>query len=229
MLSPDGEHHATIALQGRAVRVGREADNDIVLAPDLAQLVSREHCVIEPTGRRWWLRDLESRNHTFLERSGQRARIDHEELLTGDAVCVLADAETAGAPPARHWRIVFSDPGQTQLARLAGWLQYFPAAETVWVLGGVALPRRVDAPPKARRMLLVMLARHRELGEPAEGVMVSQRTLKAALWPDDGDPERRTDSALANVAWELRAALGDEQHEFLRTEKNEGYRLVPRP
>lgn len=230
VVSPDGEDRGTVLLGVDPVRVGREADNDVALGPDPAQIVSREHCVIEPVGRRWWVRDLDSRNHTFIERRGERAQVDRVELLHGDAICVRADegTEDAADEEVGFWRLAFSDPGETQLARPAKWLQYYAASETVWVLGGMQLPRRVDAPPKARRMLLFLLARYRELDEPPDGVIASHAELKTVLWPEDSDPQRRPDGAVANVAWELRPALGDDDQRLLRTETGAGYRLVPR-
>jgi predicted component of type VI protein secretion system len=216
-----------VRLGAEGLSVGREGHNNIVLEPDPQQLVSREHCVIERVRQRWCVRDLNSRNHVFIERAGQRARVDQAELLHGDAVCLTADVETAEAP--RQWRLVFSDPGQTQFAAAVTWLQYYPKSGTVWLLGGLNLPRRVDAPPKARRMLLFMLDRHRELDEPSDGIVASLAELKAVLWPEDADPQRRADSAVANVAWELRPALGDEDQRLLQTVRDQGYRLVPRP
>ena len=226
VVSPDGDDVLTVQLGPEPIRIGRDSHNDVVLQPDPQQLVSREHCVIERVGQRWCLRDLGSRNHVYIERAGQRARVDQAELLHGDAICVEADAN-AGA--SRHWRLVFSDPGQTHFAKAVTWLQFYPESGTVWVLGGLRLPHRVDAPPKARRMLLFMLGRHRELEEPSDGVLVSLAELKTVLWPEDSDPQRRADSAVANVAWELRPALGDEEQCLLQTVRDEGYRLVPRP
>jgi DNA-binding response OmpR family regulator len=227
VLSPAGERILTATLGSEPLTIGREGHNDIVLAPDPQQLVSREHCVIERVAQRWRVRDLDSRNHVYLERAGQRVRIDCAELLHGDAVCIKAHADDTAAP--EHWRLVFSDPGQTHFAQAVAWLQYFPESGTVWVLGGLQLPRRVDAPPKARRMLLFMLNRYRELDEPSDGVVASLAELKTVLWPEDADPQRRTDSAVANVAWELRPALDDEDQRLLQTVRDEGYRLVPRP
>jgi len=230
VLSPDGAPILTVQLDAAPLRIGREADNDIVLEPDPEQLVSREHCVIERVGQRWSARDLDSRNHMYVERSGQRARADSVELLHGDVVCIKAEAATDGAGDApRHWRLVFSDPRQTRFAQDTVWLQHYPESGTVWVLGGSRLPRRVDAPPKARRMLLFMLDRYRALEEPGDGVVVSLEELKRVLWPDDADAQQRSDSAVANVAWELRPALGDEDQRLLQTVRDEGYRLVPRP
>jgi len=227
VLSPEGDEVHTVQLDAELLTIGRERHNDIVLEPDPEQLVSREHCVIERVGQRWCVRDLDSRNHVYIERAGQRARVDRAELLHGDAVCVKADADTAEA--SRNWRLVFSDPGQTQFAQAVSWLQYYPESGTVWVLGGLQLPRRVDAPPKARRMLLFMLNRYRELEEPSDGVVVSLAELKTVLWPEDADSQKRAASAVANIAWELRPALGDEDQRLLQTVRDEGYRLVPRP
>lgn len=230
IVSPEGASRGEIRLSAQPIRVGRESTNDIVLDSDVAQVVSREHCVIEPVGRRWWVRDLDSRNHTYIERAGLRAQVDHAELLHGDAVCLQADRDAgAGAEEVRYWRLAFSDPGETQVANAGMWLQYYPASETVWVLGGTQLAQRFEARPTARRMLLALLARHRELGEPRDGVLVTQAELKRLLWPGDADPQQRDDSVVANVAWEVRAALGDEAHRLLRTEIGVGYRLVPRP
>ena len=230
IVSPDGEDRGVVRLEAQPITVGREADNDIVLAPDDQQVVSREHCVIERVGRRWWARDLDSRNRTYIERGGERAQIDRAELLHGDAICLQADrVDDAGAgAEVRHWRLAFSDPGETQLASPVKWLQYFPGSQTVWVMGGAQLPRRVEAPPKARKMLLLLLARHRDHGEPRDGVLAGQAELKAALWPGDRDAQLRSDAAVANVAWELRAALGDDDGRLLQTVSGAGYRLVAR-
>lgn len=229
VVSPEGENRGTIALAQRSIRVGRDADNDVALDPDPEQVTSREHCVIERIGRRWWVRDLGSRNHTYLERRGIRARVDHVELLNGDAICIQSDSsdiEPTGSLTC--WRLAFNDPRETLAAAQTRWLQYFPGSETVWVLGGLRLPQCLEAKGKARRMLLFLLARYRELDEPQDGVFAAHAELKTVLWPDE-NPESHTDGAVANVAWELRTALDDRDHRLLQTETGAGYRLVPRP
>lgn len=230
VVSPDGENRGTVALAKQSIRVGRDADNDVVLDPDPEQVTSREHCIIERIGWHWWVRDLGSRNHTYLERHGTRAQVDHVELLNGDAICIQSDSsDIKSIGSVTCWRLAFNDPRETLAAAQTRWLQYFPASETVWVLGGSRLPRCVDAKPKARRMLLFLLARYRGLDEPQDGVFADHAELKTALWPDEEDPESRTDGAVANVAWELRAALDDYDQRLLQTETGAGYRLVPRP
>ncbi|HEX3605334.1 MAG TPA: FHA domain-containing protein [Candidatus Dormibacteraeota bacterium] len=51
-------------LDGDRLTIGRHAGNDIVLAGD--DSASRLHAVIERLGPGWWLRDLGSRNGTFV-------------------------------------------------------------------------------------------------------------------------------------------------------------------
>jgi len=192
VVSPDGEELAAVPLATEPIRIGREPDNDVILAPDPAQVISREHCVVERVGWHWWVRDLDSRNHTYLERQGERAQVDHVELVHGDAVCIEADsAADAITGKVRCWRLAFSDPERTWETNETRWLQYLPASETVWVLGGGRLPRRVVAKPKARQMLFFLLALYREHGEPPDGVLASHAELKAVLWPGDGDPQTR--------------------------------------
>jgi hypothetical protein len=75
-------------LNGEPLRIGRGADNDLVIA-DLR--VSRYHVVIEPASGGWIVRDLDSTNGTFLD--GERvneARVDGAaELSLGGYQMVL--------------------------------------------------------------------------------------------------------------------------------------------
>ncbi len=230
LVAPDGAELREIVIASDPVRIGRAPHNDVVLEPDPCRFVSREHCVIEPVGRRWRVRDLDSRNRVHVERAGHRSRVDVSELVHGDIVCIQAAGVPASEPEGgEHWRLVFSDPGQTVSTSAVRWLQYYPEAETVWLMGGTALPSRVEPKPKARRMLLYLLERYRQLDEPPDGVAASVSQLKDVLWAEDADPQERKAGDVANVAWELREALGDKQQQILRTVRDEGYRLVPRP
>jgi len=230
VVSPDGEELAAVPLATEPIWIGRWPDNDVILDPDPEKVTSRKHCVVERVEWRWRVRDLHSRNHTYLERQGERARVDHAELVDGDAVCIEADsADDASTGNVRCWRLKFTDPEGTVTASETRWLQYLRASQTVWLHGPGRLPRRVEAKGKARRLLLFLLERYCEHDEPRDGVPASHAELKAALWPQDNDPQARSDSDVTNVAWELREALDDPGQQLLRTETGAGYRLVPRP
>jgi general secretion pathway protein E len=66
-------------LEGTAVTVGRFHDNVLVLPDDQA---SRHHCVIEPMGEGFRIRDMGSRNGTRLN----DAKVDESMLDNGDVV-----------------------------------------------------------------------------------------------------------------------------------------------
>jgi DNA-binding CsgD family transcriptional regulator len=71
-------------LDGERVTIGRHAGNDIVLASD--DSVSRLHAVLERLGPGWWLRDLASRNGTFVNgaRVAEGRALQHgDELRIG--------------------------------------------------------------------------------------------------------------------------------------------------
>jgi len=70
-------------LEGGRVTIGRHAGNDIVLAAD--ENASRLHAVLERLGPGWWLRDLGSRNGTYV--NGSRIT-EGRALQHGDEVRV---------------------------------------------------------------------------------------------------------------------------------------------
>jgi general secretion pathway protein E len=59
--TPQGKRQ--VPLGGQPLTIGRHADNKLVLADHMA---SRFHCVIEPKGAGWVVRDLNSSNGTFM-------------------------------------------------------------------------------------------------------------------------------------------------------------------
>lgn len=98
MLRPSDETRSTLIHLRHETRVGRSADNHLVLA---RSDVSGTHAVIRWTGSTWLLRDLRSRNGTFL--NGQP--IEEHPLVQGDAIAfagrddevwVLEDASPPG-------------------------------------------------------------------------------------------------------------------------------------
>jgi hypothetical protein len=63
-----GSTRDRIPLQGDGITIGQSSTNDVALPFD--RTVSRVHCVIEPVAARWCVRDLSSRNGTFV--NGER-------------------------------------------------------------------------------------------------------------------------------------------------------------
>ena len=77
---------------GPRVRIGRSRDNDVVLHESQSPLSSAHHAEARFEGGHWWIVDLESTNHTFLNGAPvQRAR-----LTTGDQISVGDDVLVVG-------------------------------------------------------------------------------------------------------------------------------------
>lgn len=97
-----------VPLDADRITMGRDESNDVSLPSD--EQASRMHAVIERIGAGWCVRDLSSRNGTFVngERvSGDRPVYDGDEILVGRTRLILraqgsiADARrTVGPEPA---------------------------------------------------------------------------------------------------------------------------------
>ncbi|MDP6447552.1 MAG: FHA domain-containing protein, partial [Pirellulaceae bacterium] len=73
---------------GRTVTIGRASTNQIVFKDERC---SRCHAEIFHTGGRWTLRDLDSRNGTFV--AGERVGADY----------VLEEGDVVGIAPVERW------------------------------------------------------------------------------------------------------------------------------
>jgi predicted component of type VI protein secretion system len=89
-----------VALEGDKLAVGRVESNDVCLPAD--EEVSRLHASIEPMGAGWIVRDLSSRNGTFV--NGERVAGDRP-LQAGDEIRV------------GQTRLVFRARGEIDAAR----------------------------------------------------------------------------------------------------------------
>jgi DNA-binding CsgD family transcriptional regulator len=104
----DGER-GRIPLEGERMTIGQSQANDLPLSYD--QTVSRAHAVLERVASRWCVRDLGSRNGTFVNgeriwgerslRSGDEIRVGRVRLLVRLGDDVGEDEATVGAeaPP----------------------------------------------------------------------------------------------------------------------------------
>jgi pSer/pThr/pTyr-binding forkhead associated (FHA) protein len=92
-----GSTRDRIPLRGEKLTIGQASTNDVPLVFD--RTVSRVHCVIEPVAARWCVRDLSSRNGTFV--NGERIW-GEQPLRAGDEIRVgtvrfVARLEDGGA------------------------------------------------------------------------------------------------------------------------------------
>ena len=78
-----GSTRERIPLRGEKVTIGQASTNDVPLAFD--RTVSQVHCIIEPVASRWCVRDLSSRNGTFV--NGERIW-GEQPLRAGDEIRV---------------------------------------------------------------------------------------------------------------------------------------------
>jgi len=75
------------------ISIGREPDNQISL---LDSLVSRRHCIIQKNGERFLLRDLDSRNSTFVNQVpvNERLLADGDEIRIGKSILIFQGLST---------------------------------------------------------------------------------------------------------------------------------------
>jgi pSer/pThr/pTyr-binding forkhead associated (FHA) protein len=133
VVSRNGEELCRKELED-AVTIGRQASCDLWL-PD--PRVSREHCRIEPAGRKWVIRDLGSRNGTHVggNRVDMAELVDGQNIVVGDVTITFHAVGFVDRRPTAPPRV---DPDMSAL--------------TQWSLVdcdecGKALPRPVVHPP----------------------------------------------------------------------------------
>ncbi len=75
------------------ISIGREPDNQISL---LDSLVSRRHCIIQKNGEGFLLRDLDSRNSTFVNQVpvNERLLADGDEIRIGKSILIFQGLST---------------------------------------------------------------------------------------------------------------------------------------
>ncbi len=153
----DGQHHP---LDQEVTVIGRDRSQPVCLP---VAAVSRAHAQIERTGRGYLVRDLGSRNGTFV--NGDRVGEEGHPLRDGDRI-VIAGVET----------LSFLDPMAT------------PAAPAIGRLIGVWIDRDtravwVDAqpvePPLSERQQVLL-----ELLEARAGAVVSREEIVEVVWAD---------------------------------------------
>lgn len=196
---PEGDD---VSLGIGLLTIGRDASQGLAVnAPSM----SRSHAEIERTPHGYLLRDLASRNGTFL--NGQRLGESDYPLRDGDEL-VFAGAIT----------FRFVDPAATPLApaigRLAGlWID--PESGSVWIDS-----QRVDPPLSQRQQALI------ELLDSRADETVSRHEIVEHVWHDVA-AEGVTAQAVDSLVKRLRARLGPYQihGELLEVTRGRGIRL----
>ncbi len=85
---------SSFPLSSAEISIGRDPGNDIAI---LDSSISRRHCLIRREGRRYTIKDLESRNNTFVNRVPVNERVLEfgDEIRVGNSLFLLTDPETA--------------------------------------------------------------------------------------------------------------------------------------
>ncbi len=110
-----------VFLPGAHATIGRAASCDLVLQPDY---VSSTHAILRWNGTGWEIRDLHSRNGTFL--NGRR-------LVPGERALVPSGARLSFGSSASTWSLTADDPPRARAVA--------PGGEVVSAAGGlIALP-----------------------------------------------------------------------------------------
>lgn len=182
--------------------IGRETDSDIQIDD---RQVSRQHAEIVRTERGYTVRDLGSKNGTFL--NGRTVSQEPQLIRNGDeigiALCAKLTfvAEDATAP-------VLMDkqkPG----------IKMDLAAKRVWVMG-----KEVDPPLSLAQYVLL------ELIYDNAGNVVSRDQVVSAVWPEE-EAEGVSEQAIDALARRLRERIAeiDPDNKYVETVRGHGFRL----
>ncbi len=184
------------------VVIGRSADADVVI-PD--RRVSGLHAEVVCRGGRCFLRDLGSKNGTFV--NGERL----------DTSRVLEDGDEVQLAVVVRFRFVGS--GNTVPLTLAEALQpglrFDEQSRQVWING------RELRPPLSQAQFRLL-----QLLVEGDGAVCSRDEIAAAVWPDEA-AEGITEQAIDALVRRLRERLAelDPQHSYVVTVRGHGFRF----
>lgn len=191
-----------VALDGECT-VGRADAATITLAVDR---ISRRHASLKLRSGSWWLRDLDSKNGTFV--NGEELGRAAHRLSHGDQI-VFGGAITA----------IFHDPAATPIAprigRLDGvWVDR--DTDAVWVDAA-----RIEPPLSAKQLSLLMML------DDSAGEVVSRIDIVDHVWAGEA-AAGVTDDAVSALVKRLRARLreGPLQLDYVEVVKGRGVRLT---
>jgi predicted component of type VI protein secretion system len=92
-------------LEGEQLSIGADPTNSLLLSGD--RRVSRLHAVLERIGGRWCVRDLDSRNGTFVNGArvvSERPLRSGDEIRIGDTLILFQTDDVEAGPPTQEGR-----------------------------------------------------------------------------------------------------------------------------
>lgn len=202
VLHEGDEIRSSWPLDADETTIGRWPDNDVVIAD---RWISRHHALITRRGLRYVVKDLGSKNGTFV--NGQRLT-GPQELEDGDRIQV-----------APNYQFSFVDAEATAPVWLAGpRLRLDAAQRQVWVAGQEILPPLSPA----QFAFLELLSR-----EPDR--VFNRDEIIAAVWPESialGVSDEAIDSLVRRLR--KRLAKVDPAHNYIQAVRGHGFRLIQR-
>jgi DNA-binding response OmpR family regulator len=193
-----------IPLTEKTLSMGRLQDNTIVIGDRLA---SRRHAMLERQHGQYAIRDVGSRNGTFV--NGERIS-EPLVLRDGDEIQVGLEFKALYIDPEATGALVTE-----AIVRGRGlWLD--EEKREVWVQGS----RLVPSVSKAQFSLLALL--HQQPGR-----VFARDEIIAAVWPDDAS-QGVSDETIDALVGRLRRRIGglDPAHQYVVTVRGHGFRFV---
>jgi DNA-binding response OmpR family regulator len=205
LLVQGGEEKGTeIALTEKTLTMGRLNDNTIVI---LDRLASRRHAMLERQHGQYAIRDVGSRNGTFV--NGERIS-EPLVLRDGDEIQIGLEFKALYIDPEATGALVTD-----AIVRGRGlWLD--EEKREVWVQGS----RLVPSVSKAQFGLLALLYQQ-------PGRVYTRDEIIAAVWPDDAS-QGVSDETIDALVGRLRRRIAavDPAHQYVVTVRGHGFRFV---
>ncbi len=218
-----------VELDKDRITIGRfEPFNDVALAPDPQQLITRKvHCSVERDAQGWAVVDNGSVNRTLVKRGTVREVVEGRAALTpGDSMLILGMLTEAGHP--LYWELTFRDPLGTQPSEfipVVAYLIYDSASAKLFRITGRDREEIHPLSPNEHKLIRYMDWRNRANGYVP--VMCTYEDLLAAVWEE---PYHSKDD-VSHLVREVRMKLEPDpaNPKFIETIRGLGYRLMTRP
>jgi pSer/pThr/pTyr-binding forkhead associated (FHA) protein len=234
ILSPDLEE-STFCLKSwirqgdnrQRITVGRNEDNDIVLA-DRHKMVSRWQFTLEYSNGRWWIADEDSANGTFVRKYNSNSDIDvrMEEavpLRNGDEILVVGKWTESDIPV--YWHLCFSDLDETipvKKMQLPADLEYNFDRQQLFQ---VTRQERDEVKLRNQERSLIHYMALKNLENNNQPILCTYDELIEAIWGKSvGDEPKHTNDEVNHIGWSIRQKIqpNSSDPKFFETVKSKG-------